>query len=95
MFAVQPPAIARVDVRAMVQRVRELALDVPRRQIALAFGDDERSAATDHLTRFALAIFDGAFVASRANPATRLERILEPLAPPIVAARRRLLARSN
>ena len=44
------------------------------------------------LARFALAAFDGGFVASQADPAFTLERLLEPLAPAIVAARRALIA---
>jgi hypothetical protein len=70
--------------------VREMALKRLRRQLGIAFGDDPRSATTDRLARFALAAFDGAFVASQADPEATLERTLEPLAPAVVAARRSL-----
>jgi hypothetical protein len=69
-----------------VGRLRELALKRLREQIALAFGDDPRSATIDRLARFALAAFDGAFVASQ----TDAGGALEPLAPALVAARRSL-----
>jgi AcrR family transcriptional regulator len=88
VFAVQPPGAGEGEVHAVVGRVRELALARLRRQIGIAFGDDPRSSTTDRLARFALAAFDGAFVASQADPGATLERTLEPLAPAIVAARR-------
>jgi hypothetical protein len=42
---------------------------------------------------FALAAFDGAFVATQVDAGATLERLLEPLAPTLVAARRALLAK--
>lgn len=95
VFAVQPPATAGDDVQVVVHRVRELALGRLRRQIAIAFGDDPASAMTDHLARFALTAFDGAFVASQADPSFTLERLLEPLAGAIAAARRELRTRTD
>jgi AcrR family transcriptional regulator len=92
VFAAQPPAAAGGEVQAVVARVRELALERLRTEIGLAFGNDPGSPVTDHLARFALAAFDGGFVASQADPAVTLERLLEPLAPAIVAARRALTA---
>lgn len=89
VFAVQPPSAADGEVRTVVGRVREMALKRLRRQIGIAFGDDPSSSATDRLARFALAAFDGAFVAWQADPEIRLERTLEPLAPALVAARGR------
>ena len=90
VFAVQPPGAGEGEVQAVVGRVREMALKRLRRQIGIAFGDDPRSATTDRLARFALAAFDGAFVASQADSAVTIERTLEPLAPALVAARRSL-----
>ena len=92
VFATQPPAAAGGEVRAVVARVRELGLDRLRREIAVAFGDEPHSPATDRLARFALAAFDGAFVASQADAALRLDELLQPLAPALVAGRRKLVA---
>ena len=80
------------EIQAVVRRVRELALERLRAQIAIAFGDDPRSPVTDQLARFALAAIDGAFVAIQADHGATLERLLEPLAPSLVASRRALLA---
>ena len=53
--------------------------------------DDPLSATTDQLARFALAAFDGAFVASQSDRGVTLQTVLEPLATSLVAARRELL----
>ena len=90
VFAVQPPRGGDGQVDAVVGRVREMALDRLRRQIGIAFGDDPRSATADRLARFALAVFDGAFVASQTDAGATLQRTLELLAPAVVAARRSL-----
>ena len=66
-FAVQPSDAGNGQIDAVVGRVREVALTRLRKQIALAFQDDPRSATTDQLARFALAAFDGAFVASQSD----------------------------
>jgi AcrR family transcriptional regulator len=92
VFAVQPPS-GNGEVDGVVARVREMALGRLRKQIALAFDDDPRSAATDRLSRLALAAFDGAFVASQADRGVRLPEILQPLPAALVAARRALLKR--
>jgi AcrR family transcriptional regulator len=90
-FAVQPSHAGNGQIDAVVGRVREVALTRLRKQIALAFQDDPRSATTDQLARFALAAFDGAFVASQSDREVKLESILEPLAASLVAARRELV----
>jgi AcrR family transcriptional regulator len=95
VFAAQPPAVATDEVRAVVRRVRELALDRLRKQISLAFDDPPRGDTTDRLARLALAAIDGAFVAHQTDPAITLAQILEPLPPAIVAARRTLLANAH
>jgi hypothetical protein len=59
---------------------------------ATAFGDDPRNPVTDQFARFALAAIDGAFVAIQADHGATLGRLLEPLAPSLVASRRPLLA---
>ena len=91
VFSAQPPADGG-EIQAVVGRIREYALDLLRAQIAAAFGDDPRTPVTDQLARFALAAIDGAFVAIQADHGAMLGRLLEPLAPALVAARRVLLA---
>jgi AcrR family transcriptional regulator len=90
VFAAQPPAAARGGVGEVVGRIRDVALERLRGEISISFGDDPRAAATDQLARFALAALDGAFVASQADPTLTLDRLLEPLAPALVAGRRAL-----
>ncbi len=92
VFAVQPPARAGGEIAAVVTRVRRLGLDRLREQIALAFGDDPDGPVAVRLAQIALAAIDGAFVASQADPAVRLEELLEPLTSAVVGARRALLA---
>jgi AcrR family transcriptional regulator len=94
VFSAQPPA-GDGEIQAVVRRIREHALDLLRAQIAIAFGDDPQDPVTDQLARFALAAIDGAFVAIQADHGTTLERLLEPLAPSLVATRRPLLAREG
>jgi AcrR family transcriptional regulator len=86
VFAIQPPQ-TEADVDAVVDRVREMALVRLRRQLAIAYDDDPRARATDRLARFALAVFDGAFVASRADAGARLADILAPLPAAVTAVR--------
>jgi AcrR family transcriptional regulator len=90
VFAIQPPPSDAGDVDAVVGRVRELALDRLRKQISIAFDEDPGAARTDQLARFALAAFDGAFVAWQTDPGARLGRLLAPLPDALVAARRSL-----
>lgn len=95
VFAVQPPEAANGDVAAVVGHVREAARERLRKQIAIAFDDDPDSATTDELARFALAAFDGAFLASRADPGVTLEQVVEPLTSALVAARRQARAKRS
>jgi AcrR family transcriptional regulator len=87
VFAIQPPQ-GESDIDAVVGRVREMALVRLRKQLSLAFGDDPRSAAIAQLARFALAAFDGAFIAARTDPDATLEEVLGPLPTALVAMRR-------
>lgn len=84
VFAIQP---SRGDVDAVVDRVRDAARARLRKQIAIAFDDDPRNTRVDRLARFALAAFDGAFVAWRTDRGATLARLLEPLPAALVAAR--------
>ena len=90
VFSVQPPGGGNGEVDAVVDRVRELALKRLRKQIGIAFGEDPGSVLVDRLARFALAAFDGAFVATQTDRRVPLEELLLPLAPALVAARRAL-----
>jgi AcrR family transcriptional regulator len=94
VFAIQPPRAGNGEIAAVIGHVREMALQRLRKQIAIAFDDDPHSATTDQLARIALAAFDGAFLASQTDRGVTLELILEPLAPALVAARRRLLSKT-
>ena len=87
--------ILTAEVQAVVCRVREHALELLRAQIAVAFGDDPQSPATDQLARFALAAIDGAFVAGQADRGTALEHLLQPRVPSLVASRRTPLAKAD
>jgi AcrR family transcriptional regulator len=89
VFAIQPPR-TEGEVDTVVGRVREMARARLRKQLSLAFGDAPDGATTDRLARFALALFDGAFVAACADPGAMLADLLEPLPAALVAARRRL-----
>lgn len=93
-FAVHPPAAGNGEVAGVVHDVRRTALRRLRKQIALAFGDDPSSPVTDQLARFALAAFDGAFVATRSDKGVTFAKILEPL-PAALPAIRSLLQRGE
>jgi AcrR family transcriptional regulator len=95
VFAAQPPAAADGEIRVVVGRVRGEALERLRAQIAIAFGDPPDSPTTDQLAHFALATIDGAVVACQTDPGVTLERLLQPLPPALVAARRALLAKAT
>jgi AcrR family transcriptional regulator len=88
VFAVQPPNASHADVAAVVRRVRNTALRVLRKQLALAFDMDPRSRKTDQIARFALATIDGAFVASRSDRSVKLAQLLDPLPDALAAAYR-------
>jgi AcrR family transcriptional regulator len=88
VFAVQPPSASDGEVAEVVTRVRAQALTRLRTQIAIAFGNDADDGIIDRIARFALAAFDGAFVASRSDPRVTLEGMLQPLPDAIVAVRR-------
>jgi AcrR family transcriptional regulator len=92
VFAAQPPAVSGGEIQAVVGRIRRVALARLRDELSIAFGDEPASPVIDRLARFALATFDGAFVASRSDRALGLEELLRPLAPALVAARRSLAA---
>jgi len=90
VLATQPPAGDDLEIPDVIRRIRRRALGLLRTQIAMAFGDDPETPATDRLARFALAAFDGAFVATQIDPSVTLGSLLEPLAPALVCTRRAL-----
>jgi AcrR family transcriptional regulator len=90
VMATQPVNVDQGEVRRVVNRVREMALTRLRVQMQLVFGVDPGSAVADHLARFALAAFDGAFVAQQSSPDIRLARLLDHLPAALIAVHRDL-----
>jgi AcrR family transcriptional regulator len=85
VMASQPPVDERAQAHEVVTRVREVALTRLRRQFQIAFGVKPDSHAARDLAQFALAAFDGAFIAWQADPSVRLERVLQYLPAALVA----------
>lgn len=90
VMATQPVNAAGGEVHRVVHRVREMALERLRVQMQIVFRVDPEGETADELARFALAAIDGAFVASQADPAVSLGRLLEPLPAALIAAHRSL-----
>jgi AcrR family transcriptional regulator len=89
-MAAQPFNAGQGEVHTVVNRVRELALVRLRAQMQVVFGLDADGKEVDHLARFALAAFDGAFVAYQALPKVTLGSLLEHLPAALIAVRREL-----
>jgi AcrR family transcriptional regulator len=90
VMAAQPVDAREGEVHRVVNRVRELALRRLRAQMQVVFGLDPASDAADHLARFALAAFDGAFVAHQARPEFSIGDLLRHLPAALIAVRREL-----
>ncbi len=90
VMATQPAGADGREVHRVVGTVREMALVRLREQMQVVFGIDLGSAAADRLARFALAAFDGAFVAQQADPKVSLPRLLEHLPVALLAVHRDL-----
>jgi AcrR family transcriptional regulator len=90
VMATQPVNTNEGEVHRVVNRVRELALERLRDQMQIVFGLDCDGEDADHLARFVLAAFDGAFVAYRSNPDVRLGDLLRHLPAALMAVRRDL-----
>ena len=90
VMATQPVNADGGEVHRVVDRVREMALDRLRSQMEIVFGVDRLGETADHLARFALAAFDGAFVAQQSNPKLRLGDLLRHLPAALIAVRRDL-----
>ena len=94
VMAAQPLGAGEGEVHVVVNRVRELALVRLREQMRIVFGVDPRSAAADALARFALAAFDGAFVAQQSQPDVTIAALLAHLPAALVAVHRELERRA-
>jgi AcrR family transcriptional regulator len=90
VMAAQPIDAGEGEVHLVVNRVRELALQRLREQMHIVFGLDPGSEDADHLARFALAAFDGAFVARQSLPRVSLGALLTHLPAALIAVRREL-----
>jgi AcrR family transcriptional regulator len=90
VMAAQPIDAGQGEVHRVVNRVREMALVRLRDQMAVVFGVDRKGKVADHLARFALASFDGAFVAYQSQPEVTLSGLLEHLPAALIAIRREL-----
>ncbi len=90
VMATQPINAGEGEVHIVVNRVRELALVQLRRQMRIVFGVHPDGEDADHLARFALAAFDGAFVAHQSHPGITLGALLEHLPAALIAVRREL-----
>ena len=86
VMAAQPPKDDGAGALEVVGRVRELALGRLRRQFQVVFGMKPNSRAARDLARFALASFDGAFIAWQADPSVRLKQVLQYLPAALVTA---------
>jgi AcrR family transcriptional regulator len=85
VMAAQPPVDERARAREVVIRVREVALARLRGQFQVVFGVNANSRVAQDLARFALAAFDGAFIAWQADPSVRLNQVLQHLPEALVA----------
>lgn len=85
VMAAQPPASENDEVRVVITRIRDVALGLARDQLGRAFELDPADPEIEHLARFTLAAFDGAFVAHQADPAISLEDVLSRLPEALVA----------
>jgi AcrR family transcriptional regulator len=92
VMATQPGNIAGGEVHQVVNRVREMALRRLRAQMQIVFDVDPEGAEADRLARFALAAFDGAFVASQTSEEVQLGELLEHLPAALKAVHRDLTA---
>jgi AcrR family transcriptional regulator len=88
VMATQPVNAEGGEVHRVVDRVREMALKRLRAQMQIVFGLDHDNAEADHLARFALAAFDGAFVAHQSDPEVHLGDLLRHLPAALIAVRR-------
>jgi AcrR family transcriptional regulator len=95
VMAAQPIDAGQGEVHGVVNGVREAALARLRAEMGLVFRIGRKGEVADHLARFALAAFDGAFVAHQARPEVSLAGLLEHLPAALIAVRRELGRRGH
>jgi AcrR family transcriptional regulator len=93
VMAAQPINAGEGEVHRVVNRVREMALERLRGQMQVVFGLDPSGPEADHLARFSLAVFDGAFVAYQSRPEVTLGSLVQHLPAALIAVRRSLSSR--
>src|SRR4051794_30325398 len=79
VMATQPVNAGEGKVHAVVNRVREAALVQLRAQLGVVFKIEAEGEVAEHLARFTLAAFDGAFVAFQSRPDVTIGGLLEHL----------------
>ena len=95
VMATQPINAGEGEVHRVVNRVRELALVQLRQQMRIVFGVHPDGEDADQWARFALAAFDGTFVAYQSHPGITLGALLEHLPAALIAVRRELGRRKS
>lgn len=90
-IVVQPRGERDPEADAAIAFTRSTALEVIRDQIELATGFDAGSPAVDRVARFALAVFDGAFIAAQPSDPAELMGILELLPGALAGVAEQLL----
>ena len=89
-LSMRPPSDRPRETREVLQHVRARALERLRIYLAQVFGLDPAQDASQTLARVALAMIDGAFVASQADEQDALGDILDQLAPALISVHRSL-----
>ncbi|MBS1894032.1 MAG: TetR/AcrR family transcriptional regulator [Actinobacteria bacterium] len=87
VMAAQPPRGEVEETLAVVRGVRQEAERRLRSEYALAFDTRPDTAVARRLATFTLAVIDGAFVATQADPELRLGEVLDQLPSALVALR--------
>jgi hypothetical protein len=88
----QPVRGDQHDTRAVVRRVRDTAITSVQAQLGLAFDLPPEDPAVKTLARFALAVLDGAFVASQSDDPAFLGEVLDHFPAAVLALRATLSA---
>lgn len=92
VMTAQPADGESGEVHSVVNRVRDVALDRLRGMMGVAFDEDPAGPVADHLSRFALATFDGAFIAQQSSPDLDLGELLVHLPTALVAVHGELVS---
>lgn len=87
VMEVQPPPDTAREVQTVVRRMRDEVLSRLRDQIAIAFDISPRGTVAKRLAQFALAVVDGAFIATQGDRRVTLAQLLRYLPTALVAMR--------